>query len=100
MNAGAVLQALARAKLAAWHVGDAQFPDPRPWLRRAAGYLDDARRCADRALRLASADAAARGSVGRSRRPALQQRRQRSRRAQARQRLGEQRRDGQDRHAR
>ena len=94
------LQALARAKLAAWHVGDPQFPDPRPWLRRAASYLADAQRSAERALRLARAeDAAVAGSVLRVRRPVQQQRRERAPAAHARERLGQQRRDRQDRHA-
>jgi aminoglycoside phosphotransferase family enzyme len=88
-------QALTRAKLAAWHVGDPQFPDPQPWLRRAASYLEDARRCGARALRLAGV----RLPAG-LRRPVLQQRRQRPPVAHARQRLGKQRRDRQDRHAR
>ncbi|MFO1409749.1 MAG: hypothetical protein U1F06_05130 [Steroidobacteraceae bacterium] len=94
-------QALTRAKLAAWHVGDPQFPDPRPWLRRAASYLEDARRYATRALRLAVAEdaAAARSAIG-LRRPAAQQRGERPAVAHARQRLGQQRRHGQDRRAR
>jgi aminoglycoside phosphotransferase family enzyme len=28
-------RAATRAKLAAWHIGDPQYPDPRPWRRRA-----------------------------------------------------------------
>lgn len=115
------LQALTRAKLAAWHVGDPQFPDPRPWLRRAASYLEDARRHAARALRLAASEAVAaseaaapvaraaaavgraataQASAVRRRRPALQQRRQRPAVAQARQRLRKERRHRQDRRAR
>ena len=45
------LSALTRARLAAWHVHDPQFPNPRPWLRRAASYLRDAQRYAVRSLR-------------------------------------------------
>ena len=41
-----------RAKLAAWHVGDPQFPDARPWISRARSLLDDARRYARLALSL------------------------------------------------
>lgn len=47
------LSAMTRAKLAAWHVGDPQFPDPRPWIRRARQCLREAQHHADRALRLA-----------------------------------------------
>ena len=32
-------RALTRAKLAAWHLGDPQFPDPAPWLARTESYL-------------------------------------------------------------
>jgi aminoglycoside phosphotransferase family enzyme len=42
-----------RAKLAAWHIGDPQFPDVRPWQRRAHGYLVQALRairCAGKRL--------------------------------------------------
>jgi aminoglycoside phosphotransferase family enzyme len=91
------LQALTRAKLAAWHVGDPQFPDPRPWLRRATSYLRDARHHAERALRLADSEDAS--DLGR-RRPALQQRRQRSAVAHARHGLRQQRGNVQYRHAR
>jgi uncharacterized protein len=45
--------ALTRAKLAVWHIGDPQFPDAAPWRRRAHRYLRQARwaiGCADRAL--------------------------------------------------
>jgi hypothetical protein len=44
-------RAMARAKLAAWHVGDPQFPDPRRWVARAN---DDLGR-ADRKIRAALA---------------------------------------------
>jgi aminoglycoside phosphotransferase family enzyme len=66
-------RAFTRAKLAAWHLGDPQYPDPQPWLARANSYLLDAERHARHALHLLSS--------GRSRlvrgRPALEQRRQR-----------------------
>ncbi len=45
-----------RAKLAAWHLGDARFPDPRPWLARADSFLRDAGRHARDALRLLGAE--------------------------------------------
>jgi aminoglycoside phosphotransferase family enzyme len=32
-------RAATRAKLSAWHLGDTQFPDPRPWRNRAQRYL-------------------------------------------------------------
>jgi uncharacterized protein len=32
-------RAATRAKLAAWHLGDPQFPEPRPWRNRAQRYL-------------------------------------------------------------
>lgn len=38
------------AKLAAWHVGDPQFPNPRPWLRRTNSLLRDAFRFGQEAL--------------------------------------------------
>ncbi len=44
-------RAATRAKLAAWHVDDPQFRDPRPWIKRSHGYLRDALRHAQRALR-------------------------------------------------
>jgi len=43
-------RALTRAKLAAWHLGDPQFPDPAPWLARAAFRLRSAEHHARRAL--------------------------------------------------
>jgi len=46
------LCAMTRAKLAAWHVGDPQYPDPRPWIRRARRCLHEAQRHARWALRL------------------------------------------------
>ena len=45
-------RAATRAKLAVWHLGDPQFPDPRPWIGRANSYLRDALRHGRRALRL------------------------------------------------
>ena len=42
--------ALTRAKLAANHVGDPQYPDPRPWIARTRRYLRDAFRHARNAL--------------------------------------------------
>ena len=90
-------QALTRAKLAAWHVGDPQFPEPRRWLRRARSYLEDALRYGEAALRLAAAGGA---SFARRGRPALQQRRQRPAVQHASQRLRVQRRDRQHDRAR
>jgi aminoglycoside phosphotransferase family enzyme len=46
-------RAATRAKLAAWHIGDPQFPDPRPWAARAHSYLRDALRHAQQAQRFA-----------------------------------------------
>ena len=48
-------RALTRAKLAAWHLGDPQFPDPAPWLAKTDGWLRSAERHAAQALRLAGA---------------------------------------------
>jgi aminoglycoside phosphotransferase family enzyme len=90
-------QALTRAKLAAWHVGDPQFPSSQQWLRRARSYLGDALRYGESALRLADA---ARASLAGRGRPALQQRRQRPAVQHASQRLGVQRRDRQHDRAR
>jgi uncharacterized protein len=81
-------RAATRAKIALWHLGDPQFADPRPWIRRARSYLDDAERYARQAI-----DQLARGSAGISGRPLLEQRRQRSTRAQPDHRLRKQRRD-------
>lgn len=44
-------RAATRAKLAAWHVGDSQYRDPRPWIKRSHAYLRDALRHAQRARR-------------------------------------------------
>lgn len=66
------LRAGTRAKLSAWHIGDPQFADPRPWLTRTRSYLRDAMRHARAALRLL-----AKQSPSPGRGPALQQRRQR-----------------------
>jgi aminoglycoside phosphotransferase family enzyme len=65
------VRATMRAKVSAWHVGDPQFPDPRPWLRRTRSYLRDAARHARIALALLAGER----SVPRG--PMLQQRRQR-----------------------
>jgi aminoglycoside phosphotransferase family enzyme len=90
-------QALTRAKLAAWHVGDPQFPEPARWLRRARSYLEDALRYGEAALRRADS---AGGSLPRRGRPAVQQRRQRPAVEHAAQRLRVQRRDRQHDRAR
>lgn len=82
-------RAATRAKLAAWHVGDAQFADERPWVARARADLRTALRHAQRALRAGVAPASRA-----SRRPALQQIDQRPPAGQPLQRLAEQGRDG------
>jgi aminoglycoside phosphotransferase family enzyme len=90
-------QALTRAKLAAWHVGDPQFPKPGRWLRRARSYLEDAWRGAQAALRHAER---ASGSLAGRGRPAAQQRRQRAAVQHAGERFRVQRRDRQHHRAR
>jgi aminoglycoside phosphotransferase family enzyme len=45
------LCAVTHAKIAAWHVGDRQFPNARPWLRRTNSYLRDAVRYTRLALK-------------------------------------------------
>jgi aminoglycoside phosphotransferase family enzyme len=85
-------RATIRAKLAAWHIGDPQFPDPRPWVARAHSYLRDALRHARRAVRLAG-----RLRVPVGRRPALEQGRKRNAADDSAHGLGKERRDGQDR---
>ncbi|HMA13008.1 MAG TPA: hypothetical protein VKO83_14040 [Steroidobacteraceae bacterium] len=68
-------RALVRAMVSAWHIGDAQFPDQAPWIRRTLSYLLDAQRHVLAAVRRASrAPQGGRSSV--HRRPAFQQRRQ------------------------
>lgn len=52
-------RALVRARLAAWHIGDPQFPDPRPWRLRTRSYLRDAARHAALIRAVASSPAAA-----------------------------------------
>lgn len=44
-------RAATRAKIAAWHVRDPQYPSRRPWIARANSYLGDALRYARSALR-------------------------------------------------
>jgi aminoglycoside phosphotransferase family enzyme len=85
-------RAATRAKLAAWHIADPQFPDPRPWIARCHSYLRDALRHARRAVRLAGR---LRAAVGR--RPALEQGRKRNAADDAAHGLGKKRRNGQDR---
>jgi uncharacterized protein len=46
------LCAATRAKLAVWHIGDRQYPNPRPWLRRANSYLRYAVRYSRQALQV------------------------------------------------
>jgi aminoglycoside phosphotransferase family enzyme len=43
-------RALARAKLAIWHLRDPAYADPRPWVKRANSYLRDADRHLHRAF--------------------------------------------------
>jgi aminoglycoside phosphotransferase family enzyme len=82
-------RALTRAKLCIWHLGDPQFPQARPWIRRACSYVRDA----DRYTRQAR-DRLNRGRLGRyGNRPAVQQRRERRTGQDARNRLREQRRN-------
>jgi aminoglycoside phosphotransferase family enzyme len=88
-------RASTRAKLAAWHLGDPQYPDPQPWRARANSYLLDAERHAREALRLLSSG---RSSTVRGR-PALEQRRQRRSAKHARKRLSEKRTNGQHAYA-
>jgi aminoglycoside phosphotransferase family enzyme len=78
-----------RAKLAAWHLGDRQFPDARPWIARANSYLRDAERHARDALRLLGGERSAR--IGG--RPALEQRGDRRPARHARNRRAEKRRN-------
>jgi aminoglycoside phosphotransferase family enzyme len=61
-------RAATRAKLAAWHIGDPQFPDAAPWVARTESLLADALRYAQTAC---GADSVP------DRRPVLQQRRER-----------------------
>lgn len=79
-------------KLAVGHLGDAQFPDPRPWLARANSCLREAERHAGRALRQLAADRSARGG----RRPVLEQWRKRYPGEHAYQRFPKKRSDRQD----
>lgn len=86
------LTAMTRAKLAAWHVGDPQYPDPGPWIRRAQRCLREAQRHARQSLRSL-------GSSGSrvSRRPMLEQLSQRQAAQRSRHRLAEQGGNGQHR---
>jgi aminoglycoside phosphotransferase family enzyme len=43
-------RAATRAKLAAWHLDDPQYPDPRPWIARTESLLATAADRAERAL--------------------------------------------------
>jgi aminoglycoside phosphotransferase family enzyme len=88
-------QAMTRARLAAWHVGDPQFPDARPWLARANSYLADA----ERHVRLALSRTAAADSAAVGRRPAFQERRKRNPGNHAPDRLPEKRTDVQHFHS-
>ena len=85
-------RALTRAKIAAWHLRDAQFP-ARHWRARANSYLADAVRYARAALRGLAGDETP--SVPGRNRPAPQQRRKRAARHHAGQGLAQQRGHGQ-----
>ncbi len=69
-------RATTRAKLAAWHIGDPQFPDPQPWIARTESLLEDALRHAQAACGMLESRSVFRSSA--DRRPAMKQRRQRS----------------------
>jgi uncharacterized protein len=86
------LNALTRAKLAAWHVDDPQFLDPAPWIRRTHRYLCDALRHS----RLARQRSASSVLVC-ARRPVLEQFGERLPLDGSAQRMREQRRHGQHR---
>jgi aminoglycoside phosphotransferase family enzyme len=88
-------RAATRAKLAAWHVGDPQYPDTQPWVARANSYLLDAKRHARHALRLSMRG----GSDVVRGRPAPEQRRQGRSAQHAHERLTEQRPDREQFHA-
>jgi aminoglycoside phosphotransferase family enzyme len=61
-------RAATRAKLAAWHIGDPQFEDERPWIARTESLLADA---------LHYAQVACGGASTADRRPPMEQRRER-----------------------
>lgn len=75
-------RAAARARVAAWHLDDPQFPDPQPWIARTHSLLEAAARHAEEARHGLDASAG-RGSGKRvrtsalARRPPLKQRAER-----------------------
>jgi aminoglycoside phosphotransferase family enzyme len=86
-------RATTRAAIAAWHLGDPQFPDPKPWVAQANARLREAKRHG----RLAIDALAAAASVRDVRRPALEQRCERVAVQHARKGGAQQRRNRQDR---
>lgn len=81
-------RAATRAKVAAWHLGDPQFPDPRPWVARTRSLLEDALRFAHEAQEEPAGSLRAAGG-----RPALQQRHERRARQHQRNGIAKERRD-------
>ena len=71
------LTATTRAKLAAWHIGDPQFPRTRPWIERARDYLHDARAHIGAALALLDRPSAGSATAAVGWRPVGQQWRER-----------------------
>jgi aminoglycoside phosphotransferase family enzyme len=78
-------RASTRAKLSLWHVGDPQYPDPKPWIARMRSYLEDAHRSALCAIRLLEDEPSPAIDAW----PAIERRQERSSRKHARNRLRE-----------
>jgi aminoglycoside phosphotransferase family enzyme len=87
--------AATRAKLAVWHLGDPQFPDPAPWIRRAEGYLGYALRAIRRARKALSGPSQTVNSLWLTRRPVPEHFRQRQATQGPQQGLSQQRSDRQ-----
>lgn len=88
-------RATTRAKVAAWHLDDPQFKDPKPWIARTRSLLASARNHAHAALR--ELEHSKLGVVGGG--PALQKRSERRSGEHSRNRVAKQRRDRENREA-